>query len=307
MALQTVRLGAIDLNLLVVFDAVMRERSVTRAGKVLGLSQSAMSHALARLRHMLKDELFIRGPNGMMPTPRAEELGEPVRQALDGLRHSLEPAHFDASSATRTFNVAVDNYAALVLVGPAASRIGKTAPGVTVEFRPSGTVEIVDRLDSGEIDLAIGIFDEPAQRFSRERLLKDELVVVLRKDHPALTADLISIEAFAGLPHLEISSAHHPTGFIDEVLSRHQLARRIALHAPLLSAVAVLGGSDMVAIFPRRIAEEWVRYRPLTLRPLPIASPIFEIAMIWPRRFDNQATHRWLRRMIGDVSEELRV
>src|ERR1700712_5799201 len=105
------RLAAIDLNLLVVFDAIMRDRSVTRAGNRLGLSQPAMSHALTRLRHMLKDELFVRSPNGMMPTPRGEELAAPIRMALEGLQQSLETVRFDPSKATATFRIAVDNYA----------------------------------------------------------------------------------------------------------------------------------------------------------------------------------------------------
>src|ERR1700681_346940 len=105
----------------------MRDRSVTRAGQRLNLSQPAMSHALTRLRHMLKDELFVRSPKGMIPTPRAEELAAPVRQALDGLQHSLEPARFDPSQATRSFRIAVDNYAAVVLVGPLAARLLETA------------------------------------------------------------------------------------------------------------------------------------------------------------------------------------
>ena len=129
--------GAIDLNLLVVFDAIVQEGNVTRAGQRLGLSQPAMSHALARLRHTLKDELFVRSPKGMVPTPRAEQLALPVRAALEGLQHSLEPSQFDPSTATRTFRVAVDNYAAVVLVGPIAARTTKTAPKVTLEFRPT--------------------------------------------------------------------------------------------------------------------------------------------------------------------------
>src|SRR6266436_539145 len=141
------RLGAIDLNLLVVFDAIMRDRSVTRAGLRLGLSQPAMSHALTRLRHMLKDELFVRSPNGMMPTPRAEELAAPIRMALDGLQQSLEPVQFDPSKATATFRIAVDNYAAIVLVAPIAADVAKIAPAVTLEFRPSGTLDVLERLD----------------------------------------------------------------------------------------------------------------------------------------------------------------
>jgi DNA-binding transcriptional LysR family regulator len=301
-----VKWGAIDLNLFVVFDAVMQERSVTQAGNRLGLSQPAMSHALARLRHMLKDELFIRSPKGMVPTPRAEQLGLPVRAALDGLQHSLEPTQFDPSKATRTFRVAVDNYAAVVLVGPLAARINKIAPQVTLEFRPTGTLNSPDLLDRGEIDLAIGTFAEQGERFSRQLLLQDEFVAILRKNHPATGTRELAIEKFAALPHLEISSVRHATDFIDQALARRKLTRRIALRAPFLSAVRILVASDMVSVFPRRIAEELVRYRPPVIRRLSHSSPIIETAMIWPRRLDNQPAHRWLREMVGLVTKGLR-
>src|SRR3977135_2358944 len=150
------RLAALDLNLLVVFDAIMRDRSVTRAGLRLGLSQPAMSHALTRLRHMLKDELFIRSPNGMLPTPRADDLAAPIRGALDGLQQSLEPVQFDPSKATTSFRIAVDNYAAVVLVAPIAAHVARIAPGVTLDFRPSGTLNVPDLLDRRDRQLAIG-------------------------------------------------------------------------------------------------------------------------------------------------------
>jgi DNA-binding transcriptional LysR family regulator len=300
-----VRLAALDLNLLVVFDAVMRERSVTRAGKSLGLSQPAMSHALARLRHMLRDDLFIRGPRGMAPTPRAEELAVPVRQALDGLQQSLEPTQFDPAEARRTFRVAVDNYAALVLVAELAARIGATAPGMTAEFRPSGTLDIVDRLDNGDLDLAIGVFSPLGARFSHQPLLEDGFVAVTRSDHPEGTGESLSAEQFAATPRLELSSVHVATDFVDQALARRNLERPVVLHVPFVSAAGILAATDMVAVFPRRMAEELVRSRPLRIRQLAFTSATFEIAMIWPRRLDNQATHRWLRDMVGRVCHSL--
>src|ERR1700730_18347155 len=165
------KLGAIDLNLLVVFDAIMRDRSVTRAGQRLGLSQPAMSHALTRLRHMLKDELFVRSPNGMIPTPKAEELATPIRIALDGLQQSLEPVQFEPSKATATFRIAIDNYAAIVLVAPIAAHIARIAPGVALDFRPSGTLNVLDQLDRSELQLAIGPPGVQGERFSSRRLL----------------------------------------------------------------------------------------------------------------------------------------
>src|SRR6202043_4199039 len=110
--------GPIDLNLLVVFDAVMQERNVTRAGERIGLSQPAMSHALSRLRYMLKDDLFVRTPEGMVPTPRAEMLAQPLRNALSEMQLALEPAAFDPAASDRRFSIAVNNYAAVVLVAP---------------------------------------------------------------------------------------------------------------------------------------------------------------------------------------------
>ncbi len=298
-ATAVVKLGAIDLNLLVVFDAVMQERNVTRAGRRLGLSQPAMSHALTRLRHMLKDDLFIRSPKGMLPTPRAEQLALPVREALDSLQRSLEPTQFNPSTAKRHFRIAADNYAAIVLVGPLAARISKIAPAVTLEFRPSGTLDIVHLLDRGELDLAIGSFLDEGERFSRQPLLEDEFVAVLRRNHPATRLRELSIEKFAALPHLEISSVRHSTDFIDKALARQKLSRRITLRAPFLSAVRILGASDMVSVFPRRIARELIGYRPLAIRPLALLSPKIETAMVWPRQLDNQPAHRWLRETIS--------
>jgi len=307
LATPSVKWGAIDLNLLVVFDAVMQERSVTRAGHSLGLSQPAMSHALTRLRHMMKDDLFIRSPQGMVPTPRAKELALPVRAALDGLQHSLEPPHFDPSTATRSFRIAVDNYAAYVLVAPLVARIAKIASNVKLDFRPSGTLNVLDLLDRDELDLAIGPFAEKGERFSRQLLLQDKFVAVLRKNHPAARKQELSMEKFAALPHLEISSApQHATDVIDEAIARWKLRRRIAMRAPFLSSVQILTTSDMVSVFPRRMAEEIVRHRPLVIRHLSHLSPIIEIAMIWPRRLDNQPAHRWLRDIVSLVIKGLR-
>ena len=300
-----VRLAAIDLNLLVVFDAVMRERSVTRAGRHLGLSQPAMSHALARLRHMLKDDLFIRGPRGMAPTPRAEELAVPIRQALDGLQQSLEPTQFDPAEARRTFRVAVDNYAALVLVEPLVARIGAAAPGMMAEFRPSGTLDIVDRLDNGDLDLMIGVVGPLGARFSRQSLLNDGFVAVMRDDHPHAAAESLSAETFAALPRLDLSSVHVPIDFVDQALAAEGFTSRAALRVPFVSAAGILAASDRVAVFPRRMAVELARFRPLCPRPLAFASATFEVAMLWPKRLDNQATHRWLRDMVVAVRGSL--
>src|SRR5260370_14990574 len=138
--------GAFDLNLLIVFDAVMEERSVPRAGSRIGLSQPAMSHALNRLRYMLKDELFVRTPEGMVPTPRAEALAEPLRDALSDMQLALEPAAFDPAVSDRRFAVAVNNYAAVVLAPPLVAAVSAAAPAVRMDRRPRRPPELVDQL-----------------------------------------------------------------------------------------------------------------------------------------------------------------
>src|SRR2546422_8633016 len=150
---------AFDLNLLVVFDGVMHERSVTRAGKRLGLSQPALSHALNRLRYLLKDQLFIRTPQGMVPTPRAEQLALPLRQALADMQRALEPEAFVPAQANRRFSIAINNYAAIVLAAPLVAAVSAAAPLVQLDLRPSGTLNVFDLLDNGGPDIAIGTFD----------------------------------------------------------------------------------------------------------------------------------------------------
>jgi DNA-binding transcriptional LysR family regulator len=304
---QAPKLGAIDLNLLVVFDALMRDRSVTRAGQRLGLSQPAMSHALTRLRHMLKDELFVRSPNGMMPTPRAEQLATPIRIALDGLQQSLEPTQFEPAKATATFRIAVDNYAAIVLVAPIAEHVARSAPGVTLDFRPSGTLHIPDLLDRSELHLAIGPPRVQGERFSLRRLLQDQFVVVHRKGHPAAKAREFSTETLATLPQLEISSAQFGADFAEASPEKSKPVLKPAMRAPFLSAAQILATSDLVSVFPLNIARHMTRSHGLVLHRLSRPPKPIEAAMIWLRRLDNQPAHAWLREVIiRVVADEFR-
>ena len=296
--------GAFDLNLLIVFDAVMQDRSVTRAGSRIGLSQPAMSHALNRLRHMLKDDLFVRTPDGMVPTPRAETLAQPLRNALSEMQLALEPAAFDPAKADRRFTLAVNNYAAVVLAPPLVAAVTAAAPSVRLDLRPSGTVELFQQMDRGDLDLTLGRDDDPGERFAQAVLLEDPFVMVMRRGHPAIRRKL-SPAAFAALPHLEISSSGEDTGFIDRWLAEHKCERRIALRAPYLSAAAVLVQSDFVATLSRRIAQEFVRSHPLEIRQPPYESPRVRTTMLWHRRLDRHPAHRWLRTLVLSVSKSL--
>jgi DNA-binding transcriptional LysR family regulator len=294
---------AFDLNLLVVFDAVMQDRSVTRAGRRIGLSQPAMSHALNRLRDLLKDELFVRTPTGMRPTPRAEQLAALLRQTLRELQQVLQPETFVPATADRRFSLAINNYAAVVVAPPLVTAVSTAAPSVQLDLRPSGTLDIIECLDRGDLDLAIGSLDSFGERFACTQLLEDEFVMVMRRRHPAGRGAL-SAKVLAGLTHLDPPTGEN-TDFLDAWLSERGLTRRIALRAPYLSVRAILSRSDLAATLSRRIAQEFVRTDRLQIHELPVKSPVVRTTMLWHRRLDEHPAHRWLRDRIVAATKNL--
>src|SRR4029077_8345394 len=227
--------GAIDLNLLIIFDVVMQERNLTRAGRRLGLSQPAASHALARLRQMLHDDLFIRTPDGMRPTLRAEQMAQPVRDALRELRITLEPEAFDPASSTREFSLAVNNYAARAVVPALARNVGKLAPNVSLDINPVGMREVLEQLDAGGMDVALTTLVDGGERFKCVRVMDDDFVALLDGSHPAAADAILSAERLADIPHIAITSTGDDTSFIDDALDQLGLARKIATRVPFLS------------------------------------------------------------------------
>lgn len=299
---------SLDLNLLVVFHAVMQERSATAAAAKLNMSQPAVSHALTRLRGALNDELFVRTPDGMEPTPFALNLSKGVSAALEELQLALDGAsEFAPAIAEREFAVALSNHAALVLAAPLAAAIAKDAPGVVLNLRPSGTINIPELLDRGEIDCAISQLAAPAGRFGDLKLFDETFSAVVREDHPVIKGgNEISLQAISKLPHLLISSTGESTDFVDEALQQRGLSRRIALRAPLLAAESILLQSDMVSIIGTRAAHAFAHAAPLRVLDLPFASPSFPIALLWHRRFDDLPAHKWFRGLVSRVAKSAR-
>ncbi len=288
------RLQNLDLNLLLVFDAVLRERSVVRAAEALAISQPAVSHALNRLRHALKDKLFVRTPSGMLPTPRAEQLALPVRKALNDLQVAVEGDSFDPAAEDRRFTIAVNNYAAVVAAGPIVAAARAHAPKVRLSLLPSGTLNLADKLDRGELDLAISARALDGERFASRVLIEDRFVAVLRSGHPGLRKKL-TVASLAELQHLAISSSGESLDFLDEVLQARNSARSVASDVPYLSAGAVLIQSNLTAILGRKLASEFRRAYPIEIRDLPFEAPRLQSVMSWHRRFDDVPAHRWLR------------
>jgi DNA-binding transcriptional LysR family regulator len=290
----TTRRGTVDLNLLLVFDALMQERSLTRAGRRLGFSQPATSHALARLRLMLGDELFIRTSKGMLPTQRAGEMAESVRDALSVLRATLEAKAFDPATSDRVFTLAVNNYAAHALVPSLASRMEAEGCSVRLDVVPLASVDVLDQLERGAEVAVTGLVDG-GQQFKCGRIMEDDFVVVLDRGHPASLKADFSVEQLARIPHLAVSSAEAETRFVDDSLRQRGLRRVVVARVPLPSIVPMLLGCDRLAVLPRRVANDLTQFCPLAVRDLPFTSPKITLAMIWHRRVDNDPAHRWLR------------
>ncbi len=292
-------LASIDLNLLLVFDAVMRERNVTRAGERIGLSQPAVSNALGRLRYHLKDELFIRSPEGMKATPRALELAEPVREALHHLEEALDPASFDPATSTRSFRIAAIDYALAVLVPIVVDRFAQHAPAIDLRFLPV-LGPVLPQLDAHEVDFAITLVPDLPERFDSFVLGEDDYVILMRMGHPLATGE-ITLERFAAANHLLVSARGDDRGFVDEALEKKGLKRRVAMSVPQFSVTpSIIAASDMVLTAPRRLAQTFAQAYDLCLRPAPVPGPplFSKSQLIWHRRLASHPAHDWFREEI---------
>lgn len=293
--MQQMHLSAIDLNLLVVLDALLDTGSVKQASRRLGLSPSATSHALGRLRELLDDPLLVRAGRSLVPTERAERLRPRVRGAMEEVEAILagEPA-LEPRLLRRTFRLAVTDYAELVVVRPVSDELGDQAPGIDLFCTPTGD-DVVDRLRGKRSDLAIGVFFDMPDDIRRTVLLHDEFVCVLRRGHPALSKKL-TLERYARLGHILIAPRGDPRGVVDVRLHRHGLRRRVARTASsFLVAPFLVASSDYVLTLPARLAQRFSESLELVKREPPLEIGGFDLQMLWHRRCDDDAMHGWLR------------
>jgi DNA-binding transcriptional LysR family regulator len=317
--------NSLDLNLLRVFDALIEERSVTRAGERLGLSQSAISHALNRLRYVLNDELFVRMADGMRPTARASEIAPRLREGLLQLQLALAPREFIPRLTNRRFTIACTEYAGTVLVPGFIARLRAEAPNAELRIRPSN-MGVAESLLAGRVDLAIGSFRRVPEPFAYEPLFRETRVWVLSVDHPVAGGDL-TLERLAELSHMIISATgedehavdgyvidhglerlvtRSEVGLLQGALAARGLRRVIGLTTPhFLAALAVVSQSDMAAPLPRRLAAAFAdRYR-LKLFDPPYPSPPFDIMALWHRDHGEERAITWLRGVLRETAAEL--
>jgi DNA-binding transcriptional LysR family regulator len=299
-------LRSVDLNLLVALDALLRELHVTRAANRIGLSQPAMSNALARLRHIFKDELLVRTPMGMQATPRALELMEPMHQVIRQITRVFESdAGFDPRQSVRTFTVRLSDLLQLLLLPSLLERIGPEAPAIAFDIVHLPPARTVEALEKDEIDLAVSMGLEHPGSIRAEPLFSDRMVCVMRRTHK-LAHQAITLDSFLSCRHLKISMSPTDLRFVDDVLAHEQLQRDVAVNVPhWLIVPHVLGRTDFVSIMPGRLAAAIIG-TDLVARDLPFASKPFDWTLYWHRRHDGNPANRWLRARISELSGMLK-
>ncbi|MCO5089534.1 LysR family transcriptional regulator [Bosea sp. (in: a-proteobacteria)] len=297
-------LRSIDLNLLVALNALLTDRHVTRAADKIGLSQPAMSNALSRLRHIFKDDLLVRTAAGMQATPRALELTEPVRQVLRQIERVLdsEPG-FDPATSSRSFTLRLSDLLGLLLLPRLSERLNVEAPGLEFDIIHASPTRTVEALEKDEVDMAVSMGLIHATSIRSACLMSDRMVCVMRRDHP-LVGSPLSLDDFLAARQLKVSMSPTDRRFVDDVLSRLGLTRRVALNVPhWLLVPHVLERSDLLSVMPRRLALALGRSA-MTIQELPFESDPFEWSMYWHRRHEGNQALVWLRQTLMDIVAE---
>lgn len=290
-------LADVDLNLLVVFDRLLHERSVSRSAVSLGLSQPAVSNALRRLRDLLGDELFLRTPAGMAPTPYAMQLAQPVAQALQTLHAALNVrASFDAETSNRCFTVAMTDVGETYFLPVLMDLLAQQAPSVTLRCVSVTTPDLRDTMSSGGVDLALGSLPQMPAGFYQQALFRQRYVLLMRQSHPLADAAHINASLYRQARHVRVEAhgtAHHQ---VEEALAQRGIRRQVCLSVPHYVALGhVLCSTDLVATVPERFADRVTEPLGLVARPLAWRLPVSIIGQYWHAHLHRDPGHRWLR------------
>ncbi|HET9934000.1 MAG TPA: LysR family transcriptional regulator [Polyangiaceae bacterium] len=295
----------VNLNLLVAFQALFEERSVTRAARRAGITQPAMSNTLAQLRALLDDPLFTRTGKGLLPTARATALADPIGRGLKLLDSALVEQRFDPARSDRLFTVAASDYVEFVLLPPLLAELARIAPRVRLRIRPWGSHSVPAELARGEFDSMIGFYDDVPARHRHTLLFSDEYVCVVRKGHPRVKHRL-TLPRYLELSHVLVSTSNDSPGSVDRALAAQGLRRQVGLRVShFLSVPMVVARTDYVAALDRRVAQAFSKALGLVLLKPPLALPVGKVGQVWHESVDADPGHRWLREVIASVSSKL--
>jgi DNA-binding transcriptional LysR family regulator len=294
-----------DMKLLAVFDEIYKTRSVSRAGENLGIPQTSVSLALARLRRRFNDQLFVRTGNGMMPTPRAAMLVPQLRQALQLLQLATEQqAEFDPESSCRTFRLSMTDISHLEFLPSMMNKVARVAPNVQIEVLRI-KADTGKLLESGDADLAIGYMPELEAGFYQQRLFKDGFACVVRRDHPRIGAKLTQ-SRFKSERHVVLIAPGTGNEIVERELKRQGTQRKVALSLPTLPGVGnLLANTDLMATLPERVARTLVKIAHVKALAPPYRFPDFSIKQHWHERYHQDPGNRWLRSTLAELFLEI--
>jgi len=295
----------LDLNLLAVFDALLRERSVTRAGQSLGLSQSSISHALGRLRTFFDDPLFIKGNRGVTPSPKAEALAADIIEIMGAIRSDiLAQAKFDAATMRRTFTLALSDMGEMVVIPPLLERMALAAPLCTINTIQVMPDSVETVLATGEADLAIHSLGAPSEILYQQALNQHGFVSIVSARNTSLGATLGMAE-FEAMPHLVVRLSGRGKAPYDRAIDDAGVTRRILVSTPHFLFVPMLLDSqpDMIATIPRVLGRTFEDYGMVRTYEPPLALPSFTLRQYWHPRFHHDQANRWLRQSVRAAVE----
>lgn len=292
----------IDLNQLVLFQQLMVERRVSKVAENLGLTQPAVSNTLAKLRRQFGDDLFVRTPAGMMPTPFAEQLAEPIGYALGMIHGGLnQHSRFDPASVQRSVTIGMTDIGEIVFLPALVERLRLQAPGVSLSTVRTSATRLRDDMESGQVDLAIGPLPQLKAGFFQRLLFRQRYVCLFRKGH-ALERKRLTLADFKAAEHLVIVSAGTGHGKVDELIRRAGVERRVRLTIPHFVSVGhLLRRTDMVATVTERLAQSLAEPFELSYRPHPVDLPEIAINVFWHAKVHRSPAHQWLRGVVFDL------
>lgn len=292
----------VDLNLLVVFDQLLRERRVNAVAQSLGITQPAVSNALGRLRRLLGDELFLRTSRGMEPTPFAAQLSEPIAYALGTIHSTLnQRVSFDPQTAARNFMLAMADIGEIYFLPPLMDKLAQVAPNISISTVRNAAVNLKDEMETGRVDLALGLLPDLKAGFFQRRLFRHRYVCMFRKGH-ALDKRTMSLAEFSAADHVVVVAAGTGHGKVDQLLTDSGIRRRVRLRVPHFVAVGhILAETDMIATVPERFAQRCTEPFGLKYVPHPAKLPEIAINLFWHAKVHREPGNQWLRNLIVEL------
>ena len=291
----------LDVTLLIVFLELIRHRKLTVVAERLGLTQSAISHSLKRLREIFEDELFVRRPNGVEPTSRALALEPKIASIIVLMDEALGVQAFDPAKDARVITFAAIDNVASIYAGPIIERFRTAAPSMQISFRPIARKEALASLADGSVDLALGFFGAVPDQFAVAKLYTESYSVVARNGHP-ITRGALTLKRYVACDHLLVSLSGDLTGIVDTTLSGMELKRRVVAAVPLfLQALATVAETDLICTVPARLARRHANKFGLAVLKAPLAIRPFTVSAVWHRRTTSDPTATWIRNQIMEV------